>query len=171
MFYFILFIYLFSYCIHTFSLFFCTYIPSPTFQRCLGTCSSKMVPVAMGWLRVSNLLYMCTSSSPRGLLFKTKEAARTFSQNLVSIYQTTHCHIPRVHNFSFLSVVDAIPCAVCNLVTSSKKFKEYTTNLMSWCSVWLRQSVLSCGKPLEFFLQGFVTVCIHVVSHPRLFRI
>lgn len=117
----------------------------------------------------SLLLHQFFSSN--GLLFKTKEGARTFYQMLVPIYQTTHCHIPRVHNFSFLSVVVAIPCALCNLVTSSKSLKNITVNLMSWSSVWLRQSILSCGKPLKFFLQGFVTVCIHVVSHSRLFRI
>ena len=152
-------------------LFFCTHIPSPIFQCCLGIFSSKMVPVAMGELRVSNLLYIYTSSAPHGLLFKTKEGARMFSQKLVPIYQATHCHIPRIHNFSFLSVVVAIPCALHNLAPSSKKFKKHTANLMSWSSVWLRQSILSCGKHLKFFLQRFVTVCIHVVSHSRLFRI
>ena len=95
----------------------------------------QMVPVAVGWLRVSNLLYICTISSPHGLLFKTKEGARMFPQNLVPIYQTTYCHIPRVHNYSFLSVVVAIQCALHNLVTSSKKFKGQTANLMIWSSV------------------------------------
>lgn len=130
-----------------------------------------MVLVAVGWLRVSNLLYMYTSSAPHDLLFKTKEGARAFPQKLVPTYQTTYCHIPWVHNFSFLSVVDAIPCALHNLVTSSRKFKEHTANLMSWSSVWLRQSILSCGKTLKFLLQRFVTVCIHVAPHSWLFRI
>ena len=67
--------------------------------------------------------------SSNGLLFKTKEGARTFYQILVPIYQTAHCHIPRVHNFIFLSLVVAIPGTLYNLVTSSKSLKNILQTL------------------------------------------